>query len=196
MKTNRDHEEENIHNGKEFDKENTETGTMESEKQCDNGVEGEDISAGADEDWYKAQIAELNDKYLRLAAEFDNYRRRTLKERQELILTAGEDIISGILPVIDDLDRAIAMLKEGGKENKIATEGTELIRNKLFSYLTSKGVKPIEAVGEPLDTDLHEAVAQIPAPSKSMRGKVVDVAQQGYTLNGKVIRYAKVVVGQ
>ena len=149
-----------------------------------------------DEEAYKILVAELNDKYLRLAAEFDNYRRRTLKERQELILTAGEDIISGILPVIDDMDRAVAMLKEGGEENQIAIEGTELIRNKLASYLTSKGVKAIEAIGKPLDTDLHEAIAQVPAPSKSMRGKIMDVVQQGYTLNGKVIRYAKVVVGQ
>ena len=196
MKIKRDPKEENIGNY------NMEKNLAESEGQ--HSAEGEDCAeeegspanGSFDEDGYKTLIVELNDKYLRLAAEFDNYRRRTLRERQELILTAGEDIISGILPVIDDMDRAIIVLKESGEENRIAIEGTELIRNKLFSYLASKGMKVIEAIGKPLDTDLHEAVAQVPAPGKSMRGKIIDIVQQGYTLNGKVIRYAKVVVGQ
>lgn len=141
------------------------------------------------------QIATLNDKYIRLAAEFDNYRRRTLKEKQELIFTAGEEIIKGILPVLDDFERAIEMLNQAG-DSGTALEGTELIYNKLNSFLASKGVKRIEAKGADLDTDFHEAVAQYPAPSKELKNKIVDVVQQGYTLNGKVIRFSKVVVGQ
>ncbi len=141
------------------------------------------------------QIAALNDKYIRLAAEFDNYRRRTLKERTELIVTAGEEIITGILPVIDDFERAIEMLSKT-TGNETALEGTELIYNKLKTYLSSKGLKVIEAKGSQLDTDFHEAVAQIPAPAEELKNKIIDVVQQGYTLNGKVIRFAKVVVGQ
>lgn len=141
------------------------------------------------------QIATLNDKYIRLAAEFDNYRRRTLKERQELIFTAGEDIITGILPVLDDFERAMDLLSKTDG-NQTALEGTGLIYNKLQSYLTSKGLKVINAKGAELDTDFHEAIAQIPAPSKELKNKIVDVVQQGYMLNGKVIRFAKVVVGQ
>lgn len=161
----------------------TETGSTQNE-----GVESQEQNKDD-------QIAALNDKYIRLAAEFDNYRRRTLKERSELILTAGEDIISGILPVLDDFERAIDLLaKTGGHET--AVEGTELIYNKLKSFLTSKGLKVIEAKGADLDTDYHEAIAQIPAPSEELKNKIVDVVQQGYMLNGKVIRYAKVVVGQ
>lgn len=141
------------------------------------------------------QIATLNDKYIRLAAEFDNYRRRTLKERQELIFTAGEDIITGILPVLDDFERAMDLLSKTDG-NETALEGTELIYNKLKSYLVSKGLKVIESKGAELDTDFHEAIAQIPAPSKELKNKIVDVVQQGYLLNGKIIRFAKVVVGQ
>ena len=211
MKRNRDYNEESVHN--EFNEEGKESGNVvdremsgpervsQPDQKEGNSEEGcnrsEDRDSALEAQYgYDEQIAELNDKYLRLAAEFDNYRRRTLRERQELILTAGEEIIVGILPIVDDLDRAIAMLKESAKENRTAIEGTELIRSKLFSFLTSKGVKIVESIGKALDTDLHEAVAQIPAASKSMRGKIVDIVQQGYTLNGKVIRYAKVVVGQ
>jgi len=206
MKRNRDYSEENVRNESSgIDKEESgdniaydkisDSEDIEA-NQTDRCAEGEKDSNESQNGRHEEQIAELNDKYLRLAAEFDNYRRRTLRERQELILTAGEEIIVGILPIVDDLDRAIAMLKESAKENRTAIEGTELIRSKLFSFLTSKGVKIVESIGKALDTDLHEAVAQIPAASKSMRGKIVDIVQQGYTLNGKVIRYAKVVVGQ
>ncbi|MEA5006221.1 MAG: nucleotide exchange factor GrpE [Rikenellaceae bacterium] len=141
------------------------------------------------------KIAELNDKYLRLAAEFDNYRRRTAKERLDLVLTAAEDTIKGLLPVLDDCERAIDVLKSSEGDHKAAIEGTELIYNKLYSYLESKGLKKIEVKGKELDTDFHEAVAQFPAPDKKHKNKIVDVAQHGYTLNGKVIRFAKVVVG-
>ncbi len=141
------------------------------------------------------KIAELNDRYLRLAAEFDNYRRRTAREKLELIQTASEDIIKGILPILDDCEHAIDLLKNIEGDHKAAIEGTELIYNKLYSYLESKGLKRMEVMGKELDTDFHEAVAQMPAPDKKHKNKIIDVAQQGYTLNGKVIRYAKVVIG-
>ena len=141
------------------------------------------------------KIALLNDKYLRLAAEFDNYRRRTAKERLDLVMTAAEETIKGLLPVLDDCERAIEVLKSAEGDHKAAIEGTELIYNKLYSYLETKGLKKIEVKGKELDTDFHEAVAQFPAPDKKHRNKIVDVAQHGYTLNGKVIRFAKVVVG-
>ena len=139
---------------------------------------------------------QLNDKYLRLAAEFDNFRRRTLKERQELIVTAGEEIIKGILPVLDDFERALDMLSKAEGDNSTAIEGTELIFNKLSAFLTSKGLKKIEAVGYDLNTDFHEAIAQIPAEEEFKKGKIVEVVQNGYSLNGKIIRFAKVVIGQ
>ncbi len=145
---------------------------------------------------FKNEISALNDKYLRLAAEFDNYRRRTLKERQELILTAGEEIITGILPILDDFERANEMLQKTEGGNLSIIEGIELIYSKLFSYLTSKGLKIIEAVGKELDTDFHEAVALVQADESKKKNIIVDVVQNGYTLNGKVIRFAKVVVAQ
>ncbi len=142
------------------------------------------------------EISLLNDKYLRLAAEFDNYRRRTLKEKQELILTAGEDIIKGILPVIDDFERALDMLRQSEGDNSVALEGTELIYNKLFTYLSSRGLKNIDSLGCELDTDFHEAVASTPVEDEEKKNRIIDVVQQGYLLNGKVIRFAKVVIGQ
>ncbi|MCF0168712.1 MAG: nucleotide exchange factor GrpE [Bacteroidales bacterium] len=145
------------------------------------------------------KLNEANDKYLRIAAEFDNYRRRTAKERLDLIASAGENVIKGLLPVIDDFERALeAMAKaaEGGDAAaKAVLEGTELIYNKLIAYLKQQGVARIEAVGGDFDTDFHEAVAQFPVEEAERKNKVIDVAQQGYTLNGKVIRYAKVVIG-
>ncbi len=152
--------------------------------------------AAADvKDEKEEKIAELNDRYLRLAAEFDNYRRRTAREKLELIQTASEDIIKGILPILDDCERAIDLLKSIEGDHKAAIEGTELIYNKLYSYLESKGLKRMDVMGKELDTDFHEAVAQMPAPDKKHKNKIINVAQQGYTLNGKVIRYAKVVIG-
>lgn len=143
---------------------------------------------------YKEKVAEANDKYVRMAAEFDNFRRRTARERLELINTASEDVIKGILPVLDDFERAIKVLKESDS-SAAAIEGTELIYNKLFSFLKSKGLSVIEALDKELDTEFHEAVAQFPTEEKEKKNKVIDIVQQGYMLNGKVVRYAKVVVG-
>ena len=140
------------------------------------------------------ELAEANDKYLRLMAEFDNYRRRTARERLELIETAGEDVLKGFLPVMDDCERALETLRQS-EASEAAIEGTEIILNKLTNYLKSKGVEQIEAKGKPFNTDEHEAIAQFPAPTPEQKNTVIDVTQNGYLLRGKVIRYAKVVVG-
>ena len=143
----------------------------------------------------QAVIEEQKDKYLRLSAEFDNYRKRTMKEKAELILNGGEKSISSILPVIDDFERAIKTM-ETAKDVKAVKEGIELIYNKFMATLEQNGVKVIETKDQPLDTDYHEAIAVIPAPSEEQKGKILDCVQTGYTLNDKVIRHAKVVVGE
>ena len=149
----------------------------------------------------ETKIAELEEKaakdkddYIRLMAEFDNFRRRTSQEKLELVSTASTETIKGMLPVLDDCERALKILLESN-DSDAAKEGTELIYSKLMGYLKSKGLAVIEAVGQPFDTDLHEAVAQFPVPEEEQKGMVFDVVQTGYTLNGKVIRFAKVVVG-
>ena len=143
----------------------------------------------------QAVIEEQKDKYLRLSAEFDNYRKRTMKEKAELILNGGEKSISSILPVIDDFERAIKTM-ETAKDVKAVKEGVELIYNKFMAVMAQNGVKVIETKDQPLDTDYHAAIAVIPAPSEEQKGKILDCVQTGYTLNDKVIRHAKVVVGE
>lgn len=145
-------------------------------------------------DELNADIADCKDRNLRLQAEFDNYRKRTAKERLDLISTAGEDVIKGILPVVDDFEHAIALLEKTGGSPE-CVEGTRLIYKKLTDYLKSRGLKEIEALGKELDTDFHDAVAQTAAPSPEQKNKIIEVIQKGYTLNGKIIRYAKVVIG-
>lgn len=142
----------------------------------------------------KDDLAKTKDSYLRLMAEFDNYRRRTSQEKLDMVATAAEDTIKGLLPVLDDCERAMKALADS-EDSPVAKEGTELIYNKLMSYLKSKGLSEIEAMGEEFDTDNHEAVAQLPVAEEDRKGKVFDVVQTGYKLNGKVIRFAKVVVG-
>ena len=142
----------------------------------------------------KAGVAKEKDDYMRLMAEFDNFRRRTSQEKLDLVSVASMETIKGLLPILDDCERAMEALKNS-EDSAAAKEGTELIYNKLTSYLKTKGLEAIQAMGEVFDTDLHEAVAQFPVPEEEKKGKVFDVVQTGYTLNGKVIRYAKVVVG-
>ena len=137
----------------------------------------------------------LNDSHLRLMAEFDNYRKRTLREKSELIKNGGEKALVELLPVIDDFERALQNI-QASDDVKAIIEGVELIYNKFMSYLSQQGVKAIEAVGKPFDTEMFEAIATIPAPEPEMKGKVLDCVQTGYTLNDKVIRHAKVVVGE
>ena len=139
------------------------------------------------------QIEEQKDKYLRLSAEFDNYRKRTMKEKAELILNGGEKSISSILPIVDDFERALKNM-ETATDVAAVKEGVELIYNKFMSVLGQNGVKVIETKEQPLDTDYHEAIAVIPAPNEALKGKILDCVQTGYILNDKVIRHAKVVV--
>lgn len=141
------------------------------------------------------QIEEQKDKYLRLSAEFDNYRKRTMKEKAELILNGGEKSISSILPIVDDFERALKNM-ETATDVAAVKEGVELIYNKFMSVLGQNGVKVIETKKQPLDTDYHEAIAVIPAPNEALKGKILDCVQTGYILNDKVIRHAKVVVGE
>ncbi len=140
------------------------------------------------------QVTKDKDDYIRLMAEFDNFRRRSSQEKLELVSMASTDTIKGLLPILDDCERALKVLSESD-DSDAAKEGTELIYSKLMGYLKSKGLAVIEAMGQAFDTDLHEAVAQFPVQEDDQKGKVFDVVQTGYTLNGKVIRFAKVVVG-
>lgn len=140
------------------------------------------------------QVTQLNDKYLRLYSEFDNFRRRTAKERIEILNTAGEDIIKSLLPAIDNFERAMRT-NETATDIKAVNEGINLIAQMLRSSLHQRGLLAMTSIGQPFDTDLHEAITEIPAPSPELKGKVVDEVEKGYTLNGKVIRFAKVVVG-
>lgn len=142
----------------------------------------------------KEKTAKDKDDYIRLMAEFDNFRRRSSQERLELVSVASEDTIKGLLPILDDCERALEVLSKSD-DSDAAKEGTELIYSKLTSYLKTKGLASIDAMGAEFDTDLHEAVAQFPVAEEEKKGKVFDVVQRGYTLNGKVIRFAKVVVG-
>lgn len=143
----------------------------------------------------KATIEEQKDKYLRLSAEFDNYRKRSLKEKAELIKNGGEKAISAILPILDDLERALQNMQKAD-DVKAMYEGIDLIYQKFLKGLSQEGLQKMEPVGEVFDTDYHEAVALVPAPSEDQKGKVLDCVQTGYKLNDKVIRHAKVVVAQ
>ena len=163
------------------------------------GKKAEEAEAKAAEAETKAAEAEAKEterknEYIRLMAEFDTFRRRTAEEKLELVKSASADTIKGLLPVLDDCEIAIAQL-EKTEGNEAAIEGTKLIMGKLMGYLKTKGLERIEAKGEVFDTELHEAVTLFPAPSEDLKGKVIDVAQTGYTLGGKVLRFAKVIVG-
>lgn len=142
----------------------------------------------------KASVAKEKDDYIRLMADFENFRRHSAEAKLELVSSAASDTIKGLLPVLDDCERAMKMLEENSAD-EVAKEGTALIFNKLMGYLKTKGLEVIKAKGEKFDTDFHEAVAQFPVPEEDKKGLVYDVVQTGYTLSGKVIRYAKVVVG-
>ena len=172
--------------------------TEEGQQQEDAEKESDEEGAEEEKDPLEAaneKIAELNDKFLRKVAEFDNYRKRTLKEKAELILNGGEKTLKKILPVIDDMERAI----ENGKKTddvEALREGMDLIYKKFIKILEGEGVERIETTGKDFDTDYHEAIAMVPGMGDENKGKVIDCVQTGYTLNGKVIRFAKVAVGQ
>lgn len=151
---------------------------------------GPELSA---EEKLKDQLVQANDKYLRLYAEFDNFRRRTAKERQEMLLSGGKDVLASLLPVMDDFDRALKAM-ETATDVIPVKEGVALVQNKLKHILSAKGVKEMDTKGQPFDADIHEAITNIPAGDK-LKGKVVDELEKGYYLNDKVLRFAKVVVG-
>ena len=145
-------------------------------------------------DW-AAELKAMEDKYLRLYAEFDNYKRRTNAERIELFKTANQEVLVSLLPVLDDFGRALKAMQTATEVAPVK-EGVELVNNKLTSILTAKGLKPMESIGKPFDSEYHEAITNIPAPSEDLKGKIVDEVERGYFLNDKVIRFAKVVVGE
>ncbi len=146
------------------------------------------------EEKLKNEVAELNDKYLRLFAEFDNFKRRTQKERVDLLQTAGKDVVVSLLPVLDDFERALKST-ENATDVAPVREGILLVQTKLKSILSQKGLKEIQSINTEFNTDIHEAITQIPSPTEEQKGKVIDELEKGYTLNDKVVRFAKVVVG-
>jgi len=155
-------------------------------------VEEENVPSAADV--LKEELATANDRYLRLYAEFDNFRRRTVKEREEARKMEGKDLMVALLPVLDDFDRALRSM-DGASDVAPVKEGVELIQNKLKNTLTQKGLKPMDSIGNPFDPELHEAITNIPAPTEEWKGKVIDEMEKGYMLNDKVVRFAKVIVG-
>ncbi len=172
------------------------------EENSEDEILQEDATPLTEEDRLKQELEKANekieeqkDKYLRLSAEFDNYRKRTLKEKAELILNGSEKSIGSILPIVDDFERALKNM-ETATDVAAVREGVELIYQKFIAILGTNGVKIIETKELPLDTDFHEAIAVIPAPGEALKGKILDCVQTGYTLNDKVIRHAKVVVGE
>lgn len=164
----------------------------QNEQKTDTSASTETTENGSED--LSAKINELNDKYLRLYSEFDNYRKRTIKEKADVLKTANEDVLKAILPVIDDFERAIKANENVTDVNAIK-EGVHLIYNKLKSTAQHKGLTPFDSKGETFDADLMEAITHIPAPSDDMKGKVIDEIEKGYKLGDKVIRFAKVVVG-
>ena len=182
--------------------------TQATPNECDEETVGQEVSQekrsspnrrrkSSPRNWKRPmnRLKSRKDKYLRLSAEFYNYRKRTMKEKAELILNGGEKSISSILPIVDDFERALKNM-ETATDVAAVKEGVELIYNKFMSVLGQNGVKVIETKEQPLDTDYHEAIAVIPAPNEALKGKILDCVQTGYILNDKVIRHAKVVVGE
>lgn len=170
--------------------------TKEQEKSSKAEENKKEESAPKDEiTLLKEQLAASNDKYLRLSAEFDNYRKRTLKEKTEMLKSAGENILVKILPVIDNFERALNSI-ETSQDKESLKEGVQLIYNNFKDFLKQQGVSEIDAKHQELDTDLHEAITKIPAQDEKLKGKIVDVVEKGYKLNDKVIRFSKVVMGE
>lgn len=187
------------HNAEEPEKEivnDTAQQEQEANQQTENQTTEEEGDKIADEIAELTQkCSDLNDKNLRLMAEFDNYRKRTLKERSDLVKTAGENILSSMLPLVDDFERALKAM-ETAEDIVAVKEGVDLIYGKFIAFLLQNGVKAIPTENEVFDTDLHEAITTFPAPTEDLKGKIIDCASKGYTLNEKVIRFSKVVVGE
>jgi molecular chaperone GrpE len=170
----------------------SENGQVDGQEQT-TGKENTDNTPSAEEK-FKEELSQANDKYLRLYAEFDNFRRRTIKEREDARKTEGKDVIVALLPVLDDFERALRSMDTVTDVIPVK-EGVALIQHKLKNILAQKGLKEMQSIGTPFDADLHEAITSIPAPTDDMKGKVVDEMEKGYELNDKVVRFAKVIVG-
>lgn len=183
-------EKENIQNQTSEDSRTEQSGEEHVGSDQNEKTEKEDETEG-----FEAKYKEVNDKYLRLYSDFENFRRRSAKERLELVNTAGADILKSILPVIDDFERALNADKEN-KDAETIKEGITLVYQKLMKSLKEKGLKEMKNMGEIFDAEREEAIAKIPAPKKKLKGKVVDVVEKGYYLNDKILRHAKVVVGE
>jgi molecular chaperone GrpE len=188
---------------KKKNKGNSETPENTADVTSENGqVDGQEQATGKEntentptaEEKFKEELSQANDKYLRLYAEFDNFRRRTIKEREDARKTEGKDIIVALLPVLDDFERALRSM-DTVTDVVPVKEGVALIQHKLKNILTQKGLKEMQSIGTTFDPDLHEAITSIPAPTDDMKGKVVDEMEKGYELNDKVVRFAKVIVG-
>jgi len=179
---------EDMENPEGFDDVNNENG----QAVVPEAEEVENVPTAADV--LKEELATANDRYLRLYAEFDNFRRRTIKEREDARKMEGKDLIVSLLPVLDDFDRALRSM-ENATDVVPVKEGVNLIQNKLKNTLTQKGLKEMESIGNPFDPELHEAITNIPAPTEEWKGKVIDEMEKGYYLNDKVVRFAKVIVG-
>lgn len=176
---------------------------VENEQSQENAGDTENVKEGneevveEDDELTKAkkEAEELKDKYLRLYSEFENFRRRTSKEKSDLIKSANEDVLVAMLPIIDDFERAMKSM-ESSEDINALKEGVDLIYNKLYKTLENKGLKPMESpIGKEFDSEIQEAITQAPAPSEDLKGKVIDQIEKGYCLNEKVIRYAKVIIG-
>ena len=188
-----ENKEEILHENEENNAQDVQDATQEAQNEP---AAAEDIATDEDElAKYKADLEKEKDKFLRLFAEFENYKRRTSKERVELFKTAGQEVMQAMMPVLDDFDRAMVEIEKAKDKN--LQKGVELISNKLRETLKTKGLKQMEVqAGDAFDADVHEAITQIPAPQEDLKGKIVDVVEKGYELGERIIRYPKVVVGQ
>ena len=177
------------------EKENIQDENLEQNENNQEQETQEEVAELSQEEILTNQLAETNDRFARLSAEFDNYKKRTSKERVELISTAGEKVISKLLTVLDDFDRALNAMSTA-QDVESVKQGVELVNSKFRKILENEGLKEMNVVGETFDADFQEAITAIPSPSEDMKNKVIDVVEKGYTLNDKVIRFAKVVIGQ
>ena len=190
-----DHQEKKKVDSRQTNVDNEETTNLQEEE--NNMTEENETSDNVSDELTRLQkkYEELNDTHLRLRAEFDNYRKRTMREKADLIKSGGENALKNLLPIIDDFERALQNVQTA-EDIEALKEGINLIHGKFINYLTQQGVKPIEAIGKPFNTEEFEAIATIPAPDPNMKGKILDCVQTGYTLFDKVLRHAKVVVGE
>jgi molecular chaperone GrpE len=175
--------------------EQMENGANEHPETEGNDVENEQVADNQEDNTeLQLQLNEMKDKYMRMVAEFDNYKKRSIREKLDFMKSAAQDTLSALLPVLDDFDRAKKFAE--GKENPNWDTGVDLVYQKLYTILRSKGLEPMDATGETFNPDMHEAITEIPAPNDDLKGKVVDTIEKGYRLNDKIIRHAKVVVGK